>query len=290
MQTVPLAGTHITSQSHCMIKRILVVVDASPRSAVRLKIALALARVHDGELTALYGVQSALLVTPWASGEGMAAAVSALAELDEAQRQRAQAVFRQTCSGGRATWLNGGSMPYATLLRHALVHDLLVLGQSDPHDGQTGVLPVDLVPSAITDSGRPTLMVPAGPVFADTEGPVVVAWKPTREAARAITAALPWLRRAPRVHLAMPADDDTEPPTAATLEHWLRVQGVAAPLQRHTLPSAEAGPALLGLAAVEGAALLVMGCYGHSRAREWAMGGVTRSVLRDMHLPVLMVH
>jgi nucleotide-binding universal stress UspA family protein len=52
----------------------------------------------------------------------------------------------------------------------------------------------------------------------------------------------------------------------------------------------DVGDALLGLSRALGADLLVMGCYGHSRAREWVLGGATRSVLGSMHLPVLLVH
>lgn len=273
-----------------MIKRSLVVVDASPRSAVRLDLAQRLAAAHDGEVTALYGVLPALLATPWVAAEGVAGAARQLADLDDAQRQRAHAVFQRSAGVGRSGWVEGGDAPYAVLLDQSFTHDLLVLGQPDAADPQTGPLPVDLLPSAITDSGRPTLVVPARGRFETTDGPVLVAWKPTREAARAVAAALPWLLRAPQVHVATRDEADARPTSAAPLEHWLRLQGVRGPVQRHALGDGDVGERLLHLAADLGAALLVMGCYGHARAREWVLGGATRTVLRTTTLPVLMVH
>lgn len=273
-----------------MLKRSLVVVDASPRSAVRLDLALALAVQHDGEATALYGVVPPLLAIPWAAADGMASAAALLADLDHEQRERALAIFHRAGHAERATWLDGGENPYGVLLRQCFVHDLLVLGQPDHGDGQTGSLPAELLPASILDSGRPTLIVPAAGRFTGTDGPVMVAWKATREAAHAVSAALPWLRCAPQVHIAVQADGDAADPSLAALEHWLRLQGVRAPLQQHPVAAGEVGSRLLSMASDLGAALLVMGCYGHSRAREWVLGGATRTVLHSMTLPVLMAH
>jgi nucleotide-binding universal stress UspA family protein len=272
------------------IKRMLVVLDASPRSAVRLRLARALSHRHGGEVTALYGVLPTLLATPWAAGEGVGSAASLLAEVDDQQRRRARAVFQDAGDPERLHWLDGGDAPYRAMLHQCFTHDLLVLGQPGVGDAQTGALPTDLVPAAITDGGRPTLVVPAVGAFDSTDGPVLVAWKPTREAARAVSAALPWLRRAPQVHLASQEESVGAEPALETVEHWLRMQGVRAPIHRHGLAAGEVGERLLSAAADVGAALLVMGCYGHGRAREWMLGGATRTVLRTMTLPVLMAH
>ena len=89
-----------------------------------------------------------------------------------------------------------------------------------------------------------------------------------------------------------PAAAPGAPPAAAdSLEGYLRLHGVAAPIQRHgAVASSSAGDGLLSLAADVGADLLVMGCYGHSRARELVLGGASRTVLKSMTLPVLMAH
>jgi nucleotide-binding universal stress UspA family protein len=273
------------------MKSILVHLDASPHAAARLAIAQDLAREHGAELNVLYGVLPALLASTWLGGEGMAYAASMLADLDAEQAARARATFDQAARRGGLGWADAGSAPYATLLQHALTTDLVVLGQADAGDALTGALPPDLVPSLITDSGKPTLVLPFIGRFEAAAADVLIAWKPTREAARAVAAALPWLRRAARVHVASrPEGDEGDNDRGAALEHWLRLHGVTAPIQTHRLGDGDVGEALLSLAADTGAGLLVMGCYGHGRAREWVLGGVSRVVLRSMTLPVLMVH
>ncbi|WP_235508019.1 universal stress protein, partial [Variovorax sp. Root434] len=165
----------------------------------------------------------------------------------------------------------------------------LILGQRDRNDPMDSELPGDFLPSVLVQSGRPALMLPyTGPI-----GPighnVLVAWKETRESARAVTAALPWLRKAARVH-AVAYGEDAEA-SLQRLQDYLRMQGI----QNLALHSGgekddDVGNKLLSFAADLSSDLLVMGCYGHSRAREWVMGGATLSMLQWMTLPVLMSH
>lgn len=119
----------------------------------------------------------------------------------------------------------------------------------------------------------------------------MIAWKPTRESAHAVTAAIPFLRHSKRIHLTLSDEDGAIAEQATALEGYLRLHGVQAPIQRHSSVSAETpGDGLLSLAADVGADLLVMGCYGHSRARKLVLGGASRTVLKSMTLPVLMAH
>lgn len=106
-----------------------------------------------------------------------------------------------------------------------------------------------------------------------------------------MTAALPILGRARSVHVA--TWDESDAPSASVADgalEFLRRHGVQATGHRHLPAAGELGEVLLSQAADLQADLLVMGCYGHGRAREWAMGGVTRTVLESMTLPVLMMH
>lgn len=270
------------------MKRILVHLDASPRTAVRLALAQRLAHRNSAELDAFYGVEPSLVALPWAAGEGLGDAATALAELDSEQRKRARTLVEQAAGRSPLTWIDGGVAPYWSLLQHAMYVDLLVLGQTDGQDGLTGPLTPGLVPHCIIDTGKPTLVVPANGSF-EIPSRILVGWKPSCESARAVTAALPWLRRATAVHLATRVDEE-HADAPARLTHWLQLHGVAAPIQHHRLADGEVGAALLSLAAESGAELLVMGCYGHSRARELVLGGASHTVLRSMTLPVLMVH
>ncbi|ODV07601.1 MAG: hypothetical protein ABT20_12270 [Rubrivivax sp. SCN 70-15] len=273
------------------MKSLLVHLDASPRCAVRLALAHRIARDHGAALTALYAVMPSL-ITPYAASEGAWALASGFEELDRELRGRARALYEREAATGPVTWAELGSDPFATtVLEHALLADLLVLGQHDPEDAQTGALPIGFVPTLIYDSGKPALVVPRVGSYERVGDEVLVAWKASPEAAHAVSAALPLLRRARRVHLACAAPQGIEGRAGGNaLEFWLRLQGVTAPVTMHSTVDDAPGEGLLSLAADTSADLLVMGCYGHGRAREWVLGGATRTVLQSMTLPVLMAH
>lgn len=274
------------------MKHILVHVDASPRAAARLGLAQQLATRQGAELTAFYGVLPGLLATPWV-GEGVAGLATQLVEIDGEQRASAQAIVEQAAArSGQVVprWVDGGAAPYWSLLQRAPYADLLVLGQPDGADAATGALPPDLVAGVLCDSGRPALVVPSSGAFEASGRRVLIAWKPAREAARALRASLPWLQQAERIDVAMREEGDSDFDHAAALQYWFQVQGLRAHVQLHRLGPGDIGESLLSLATDVASDLLVMGCYGHSRAREWALGGVTRSLLRTMTLPVLMAH
>ena len=153
--------------------------------------------------------------------------------------------------------------------------------------------PADLPARLALGGGRPVLVVPRYGAPRDTGGDALVAWDGSREATRAVTAALPLLRAARRVTV---VDFGNGPNRAGVVEEpcaalcaWLGRQGVAARSGRRPMPS-DVGDALLSEAADLGAALLVMGAYGHPRLREMVLGGVTETILRSMTVPVLLAH
>jgi len=138
-------------------------------------------------------------------------------------------------------------------------------------------------------SGKPALVLPyigmPPPIFSN----VLVAWKETPQAAHALSAALPLLASANAVHIAI--DGDISAQNKSALRKLLHCHGLAEP-EFHALSSsaADAGALMLSMAADVSADLMVMGCCGHSRARELVLGGASRSVLGAMTLPVLMAH
>jgi len=138
-------------------------------------------------------------------------------------------------------------------------------------------------------SGRPALILPYAGSASVTPSTVLIAWKSTRECARALTAALPFLQGATRVHL-VDADGDETQPARGDVREYLRLHGIAKVKEHAKLSERRAGEDLLSCAADCGAEMMVMGCYGHSRARELVLGGATRTVLESMTLPVLMAH
>ena len=118
----------------------------------------------------------------------------------------------------------------------------------------------------------------------------LLGWKPTREAAHALAGALPMLCKADKVHVAVWNEGEGTSDGREEITRYLRAHGIAADVHGYGPESRDVGEYLLSLASDVGADLMVMGCYGHGRMREWVLGGATRSVLRSMTVPVLMAH
>jgi nucleotide-binding universal stress UspA family protein len=280
------------SSTHA-IASILVHLDGSPRAAVRLRLAHSLADIHHATLSAVFAVASryARLAMPLVGG---AASAPGPAEIDMAHRDNAKALFESTVSKGTASssWHElSGEAPIPGFVQRALLSDLVVLGQRDPVDEAAFDIPADFVESVIIDSGRPVLVVPyAGEARADPHT-VLVAWNGTRESAHALTAALPLLARARKIYLACSAANIVDTHHAFTqVRQYLSAHRIGPVEDQPSIDAGNAGSDLLSLASDAGAELLVMGCYGHSRARELVLGGASRVVLQSMTLPVLMAH
>ena len=175
---------------------------------------------------------------------------------------------------------------FGQIARH---FDLSVVMQPDP-DSNTGS---DLfVESALFGSGRPVVVVPyiqKDPVKLDR---IVCCWDGSKTAARAIGDALPLLTRAKAVEILIvtgPGEARREEVGADMATHLAR-HNLTVTLQRITCANIEIGNAILSYAADRAPDFIVMGGYGHSRWREFLLGGVTRQLLSSMTLPTLMSH
>ena len=136
------------------------------------------------------------------------------------------------------------------------------------------------VADLVLRAGRPALVVGVGIDSLDLRS-VVVGWKDTREARRALEDALPLLKRADRVTVVEMAADRELPEARARTEdvaNWLARHGIAASARAHASPGDDATQ-LSGIARELDAGMLVGGAYGHTRLREWVLGGVTRDLL-----------
>lgn len=280
------------------IRSIVVHLDATPRSEVRLRLAHALAQAFQAQLAGLYSITATDPTLPPAMSEAAAAGPPGQ---DERERgKHARALFERVAERGAAPppcWEDAGrTASYTAVAARALTADLVVFGQHDATDARTS-MEAGLVPSTLIESGTPALVVPHSGSFAPDALAkpgltLLLAWKPTREAARAVRAALPWLRDARQVHLAVDSVGAAIAPWpgAPQVRAWLELQGVTAPVRAHAVGHTSPGDMLLSMATDVSADLLVMGCFGHSRARELVLGDASRSVLRSMTLPTLMAH
>ena len=172
------------------------------------------------------------------------------------------------------------------VIRFARYHDLVIvgIGASDGTQQSTAE-------AVLFGSGRPTLVVPEDePV--GTFGHVMIAWDGSRAAARAVTDARDFLQRAQTVTIVAVTDEKVLPEggRANQLADFLSrhdVQASVVPVESRGRPIAET---LQEHAREIGAGLLVMGGFGHSRVRDFVMGGATSGVLKNLRLPVLMSH
>jgi nucleotide-binding universal stress UspA family protein len=274
-------------------KTILVHADLSVHAPARIRYAAQLANAHDAHLigAAMTGVSRFMYDETGLDIEHTVVA-SYVAQLEEQARQACDqfgTLAREALVRSFEQRLVNDDAEGALVLlsRYA---DLVVLSQSDPVHPVHGVAS-DLPEYLILNTARPVLLLPYSGHSGTLGGKAVVAWDGSLAAARALGNALPLLCQASEVLVAQfptraPGDMQTQ---AADMLAWLARHGVKARVQsQHT--GLDAGDALLSLAADQQAGLIVMGGYGHSRFRELVLGGVTRTVLTSMTVPVLMAH
>ena len=167
--------------------------------------------------------------------------------------------------------------------------DLAVVGQAEP---ETDAVDRIIVEAVLFDSGRPVICVPyiqKAPLKLDR---VMVCWDGGRAAARTIGDAMPLLQRAGRVEVVIVTNESGKQDQieGADIGTHLARHGLNVEVKRIPLGDIDVAAMLLSHAADEGVDFIVMGGYGHSRLREFLLGGVTRSILRSMTAPVLMSH
>ncbi|HUN45587.1 MAG TPA: universal stress protein [Stellaceae bacterium] len=280
------------------LKDILLTLDAEAGSSRRLAYAAELARMHDARLTGLFVVEPLNLSAYFSPAISGYIAADAMAEIERqhqaaaaAAAKKAEAAFRDTCSRAGITgeWrLADGDTSEMGVLS-ARYADLAVTGQVDPENpppGSAARLPEQLALA----SGRPVLIFPYAGKFETVGRRVLVAWSRTRESARAVNDAMPILKRAEKVSVLSINPEQGGGIPGADIALHLAHHGVKAEATSTVAKDIDVGNTLLSRAADFGSDLIVMGCYGHSRARELMLGGATREILGHMTAPVLMSH
>jgi nucleotide-binding universal stress UspA family protein len=278
-------------------KTLLVHIDDSRHSAVRVAVALDLAQRFDAHLIGLYIVSQDLFQPLFKLDDSLN--LPTLERQHVERQSSAQAAFLDAAqrAARNVEWRAPPGPAIETATLHARHADLLILGQRDPEDPASYVAR-HFIEDLLMESGRPALVLPyAGKVAATVGDNVVIAWDGSREAARALTDSLALIKRARFVTIASvrPHRNDNvpheEPPAAIDVSAFLERHGIRASFSS-TPPVAgvSTGATLLNRIADLHADLLVMGAFGHPRAQERVLGGVTRTMLESMTVPVLMSH
>ncbi len=273
-------------------KSILVHVEADTATEPRLKLAAALANDFDARLVGvaaeLFEAPVAASVAGYVDGETMMAE----ARVVEDDLRQAEARFMAAARDVRAgsDWRCAVAMPADMLALHARAADLVVAGphRKEPYAFHNRADPGDLVML----SGRPVLVAPLELTRLDASS-VVVGWKDTREARRAMADAMPFLERATQVLVAEVCENRDEAACKdrlADVASLLAAHGVKASVRAVPFSGAPAAESLQQIADAQNAGLIVVGAYGHARVREWVFGGVTRALLAGGHRAVLFSH
>ncbi len=271
---------------------ILVHAEADPAGEPRLKLAAGLAGQFKATLIGI----AAELYEPTAfgseyvnvDGELLVAEAKAIADDLKMARDRFQAACGAVSV--ETQWRSGPAMPAEAVALEARAADLIVVG---PHGKSSPGFhsrpdPGDLV----MRSGRPVLVTPPGLDKLDASS-IVVAWRDSREARRAVADAMPLLRLANQVLIV----EICEARAAAAMQdgltdmaEYLGRHGVKASTAVRDPGKATVAEALIEVADMQEAGLVVAGAYGHARLREWMFGGVTRELLAGCHRAVLLSH
>ena len=217
--------------------------------------------------------------------------------VDDRRAQAVRALFNEfvaannvsvgdASAGGEAqasfAWVTGREADQ--VVHHARLADLTVL----PHpEAGEDVSSSDTIHAILFDSGRPVLIAPqASPAAIGAR--ICLGWNGTAESASAVFAATPWMKRAQAVRILSAEGYQRRGPAAADLAEYLALHRIEADWVMFPPVGGVVGAGLLAAAAEFGADLLAMGAYSHSRLRQLILGGVTRHVLTNATLPVIM--
>lgn len=275
-----------------MIKDILVTLPMGDAPASALDYAVAVASIFGAHLTGLTFMQDK------ASAGSLFDSTTTvlddyLREMEiaaEAAKVRFEKICQREGISAESRILNAGAFSFPELLaRTARRFDLTILLQPAPDDDRSAELMIDAV---LLGSGRPILIVPFFQERTITFDRVLVCWDGSRNAARAVADGMPFLTRAKQIEVVRVAINGSGDDGMSTLDigHHLSRHGGAVEISKIAAHNQKISDRIRSHAALQSADLIVMGGYGHSRLREWALGGETREMLESTAVPILMSH
>ncbi|MFA7430345.1 MAG: universal stress protein [Rhodospirillaceae bacterium] len=266
-----------------IVRNMIVHLDSTPRSADRLALAVTLAARFGARLVGVFAEADSRLLGGSAPESEVAAAYAQAGEAFAA---------RTSAAGVTGVWrsLVHGSHHHVnkTVIEAARRADLTVLGQHNTDD--QGRAPRDLVEQVVVNSGRPVLVVPYAGNFPDVGKRAMIAWNGGRESARAANDAIPLIQNADAVTVMAINPQGGGPLDGSGLCDHLACHGIKA--ERELLSVTDIGVAdyVLSHCADMGADLLVMGAFGHYGFPYMLRGGVTKDILEQLTVPVLLAH
>ncbi len=285
------------------IRKIIISMDATQPAVVALDTAFLVARAFGARVDVL-NVPTPLALDMPSVGEGASEESLSIAfrEAERAARERqerSRGLFNDACrrlgvaavpagaaaAPPAASWVTVAGREEDIIARRGRLADLLVMARPTP-DARPAA--VESLHAALFDTGRPVLVAGSSAPL-DLPKTVAIAWNGSVEATRAAYGAMPFLGRARRVLVLTGESARTRPERADELSQLLALHGF--PVEVRIFPKTAERPvpvALLDECRDEGVELMVMGAFSRSRWRELMLGGVTRHVLANATLPVLL--
>lgn len=284
------------------VRKILVPLSGIAAEAAVIGTALAVARNFGAQVVGLFVRPDPTEALPYlgdgVSGQVIEDLLKAAKEGSDAASSRARAMFADAAQKAGVALVqtsNAKALPSARFLdvtghrddvvaAHAQLSDIIVFGEAT-----SGIAGGSTLEAAMMSAGRPVLIAPKAAV-ASIGGTVAIGWDDSPVAAHAATAAIPFLGKAEKVVIFSIGGKELDPMPAVMLADYLALHGVEADVHLVDAQGRPVGSVLLEQAEKAGADLLVVGGYGHSRLREFILGGATQHIRSHATIPVLMAH
>jgi nucleotide-binding universal stress UspA family protein len=276
-----------------MVKDIIVNLSVTEEGSVVGKYAVSVAAALEAHLTGVAFIYDPVVPI---SGAGYIPAEVIETQRDDNETAAAAAIKSFTVASDQAGISAESLMTNASLAgagdqfaRMARRFDLAIVGQAQP---EISSLEQIIGETTLFESGRPVIMVPYIQKAPFKNNNVMICWDGSRPAARAVADALPIIGKGGRVEIVIVASERGKPDEieGADIGQHLARHGLKVDVHRISGGNIDVGDALLSHAADSGADFMVMGGFGHSRLREFILGGVTRSIFESMTVPVLLSH
>lgn len=272
------------------MKSILLHIDHDPAMPARLQVALDMARATNGHITCLQAVSYDVFMPGDFYGSAIAAALPVIRENADNLRAKIERALEH--EGVPFDWRFEYGVASQRLIEASPLADVVIMGPVEAGMDRTG--PSALVGDVVTRAPVPVLVVPEGMHSFDVGAPMMVAWNGSAESAHALRAAVPLLACAVKVTLACVVEEagaakGFDLPSTEGAKYLAR-HGIACEIVEIPRGEAKIADTLFSTAQMRECALLVMGAYGHARLAELVLGGVTRHMLSEPQMPVLLAH
>jgi len=271
------------------MKSILLHIDHDRAMSARLQVALDIARATGGHITCLQAVSYEVFAPGDMYGAAVAAAMPVIKE--NADKLRSEVEARLEHDSVPWEWRFVYGLAQHRLLEASPLADVVIVGPADL--GADGRGPSALVGDLVLKAPVPVLVVPEDAKGFDVSAPMLIAWNGSAEACHALRAAMPLLACSRKVTLASVAEETDKArfdfPQAEGAQYLTR-HGIACEIAEIPRGEAKIADTLFSAAQLRECGLLVMGAFGHSRLAEMLLGGVTRQMLTEPQMVMLLAH